>query len=41
MEKKYHGYIKGIKEIKDDVIIYENSGKLGVKKLDGKELLKP
>ena len=41
MEKRYHGYIKGIKEIKDDVIIYENSGKVGVKKLDGKELLKP
>ena len=30
-----------IKEVYEDVIIYETAGKLGVKSLAGKEILKP
>ena len=39
--EKVPGYIPGIKEIYEDVMIYEANGKLGVKSLTGKEILKP
>ena len=39
--EKVPGYIPGIKEVYEDVMIYEANGKLGVKNLAGKEILKP
>ena len=39
--EKVSGYIAGIKEAYEDVVIYEQAGKYGVKNLAGKELLKP
>lgn len=39
--EKVSGYIEGIKEAYEDVVIYEQAGKYGVKNLAGKELLKP
>ncbi len=39
--EKVSGYIVGIKEAYEDVVIYEQAGKYGVKNLAGKELLKP
>lgn len=39
--EKVSGYIAGIKEAYEDVVIYEQSGKYGVKNLAGKEILKP
>ena len=39
--EKVSGYMAGIKEVYEDVVIYETAGKLGVKSLAGKEILKP